>query len=605
MVLIGNDRYESTWLTPLPSVARNLDGLEAAVLDPEIWGLPERNLTVLRNPSSHAEVHTAVENARDNATGTLLVYLAGHGLSSRWDQGDLLIPVYGSDTRRQRTMLSYRTLAEDILVPTGRPVHRMIILDCCHAGLAGNGPLGTGSSVVLAAVGPTRNADPGTKGHTVFTGALLRLLRFGIPGPEPVLTAGAICRELRQELRAEPPYWWSAGDGLTMPIAYNRAAAAVEPPAVPRPAVPRGRRRVPSGAGSGMIAAFGEALWEQLDTAPPGLVRPVRRLAERVLQGLRDRAVGPTLADLAEIAAAHLEDHEAGAALLTAIGPDDLRNLAIEPAGTEASWRLERRDDLALPARTGGRRLRLAAPVIVAGQRFASDDPARVRHLLAVTGPMVLLTADGRNATAPVGRTPHRTIRVAVNNAGPVAAATVLRDVALLLGTTVLTAGSGLPYGFRAGRAAAVTIEDGAVRVQGPVVDLAWVEAERAALTAAAHDGRDPAARLSAGARLRLLNTGRPVLIGPTAHADRMIGLPPILDAALERNIVVDVGEELRVVGAMLAPDGAAADVLRLALAAAAGIHAPGPPVLVEDLVVALRREVVRVCDSLDNLSRR
>lgn len=606
VVLIGTDTFESDNLSPLPRVGNNLDALSQAFADPEIFGLPDGNLAVLRNPSSHVLVHRAVQNARDAATDTLIVYLAGHGFPSRWLPGDLVLPLNGSDPAIRETLLSYRALAEDILVPAYGAPRRMIILDCCHAGLAANGPLGAGQSVVLAAVGATKDADPGTNRYTAFTEALLGLLSFGVPGPQPVLTAGAISRKLRRELRAEP-YWWSSCDGLTMPIARNRAVA--EAPAGPGPpASPRGRHRArvvhrapPNRGISTVTATFGDALWDHLRAAPAGLGRPVRQLAERVIQDLRDRAVAPTVADLAAIAAAHLDDPGAGAALLQAAGVTELRNLAVEAGDAGVAWRLERRTEVTMPvraARPPGPRLRLRAPLIVIGQRFATGDPARLRSLLATTGPLLVIT--GRGTVPPPGRGPHRTVGVALAGAGAVPAPIALQDLATLLGTPVLATGRELPAGFRAGQADSVTIGAGTVQVEHPVIDVAGVQTARAALTTALGNARDPAARRGAGARLRLLNTGRPVLTGPAAGDDRGIGLPAILDSAIDRNIVVDVGRTLEAARATLDLAGtAAAEVLRAALTRAARTRATNHPVLVEVLVEALRGEVVRVCDSL------
>ncbi|NEB67034.1 caspase family protein, partial [Streptomyces fulvissimus] len=44
------------------------------------WNLPVANCTVLRDPASPRDLSRAVEEAAKEATDTLLVYYAGHGL---------------------------------------------------------------------------------------------------------------------------------------------------------------------------------------------------------------------------------------------------------------------------------------------------------------------------------------------------------------------------------------------------------------------------------------------------------------------------------------------------------------------------------------------
>ncbi|WP_338137789.1 caspase family protein [Streptomyces anulatus] len=78
-VLIGVHDY--TTLENLPAVAQNLEGLRAALTDPEVWGLPDTACTVISQPRSIGDVLDIVREKARRAEDTLLVYYAGHGLT--------------------------------------------------------------------------------------------------------------------------------------------------------------------------------------------------------------------------------------------------------------------------------------------------------------------------------------------------------------------------------------------------------------------------------------------------------------------------------------------------------------------------------------------
>ena len=77
-VLIGISRYR--FLGQLDAVHNNLSNLSKVLQDKQIWGLPPGNCVVVEDPLSATEALDPIAAAAHDATDTLLVYYAGHGL---------------------------------------------------------------------------------------------------------------------------------------------------------------------------------------------------------------------------------------------------------------------------------------------------------------------------------------------------------------------------------------------------------------------------------------------------------------------------------------------------------------------------------------------
>ncbi|MEU6328143.1 glycine betaine ABC transporter substrate-binding protein [Streptomyces sp. NPDC047049] len=207
-VLIGTSRY--THLAALPSVANNLTALATALRAPSSWGLAKEHCTVITNPGDWTEVLHAVRTAAEEASDTLLVYFAGHGLLEE-TRGDLFLGLPHSEQGRSYTGVPYSALRDVVL--TGRPKRHVVILDCCFSGRA----LGTMSgpaaiadqaeiegSYLLAASPETSFAlAPQGETYTAFTGELLRLLHNGVPGGPDLLDLDTVYNTMRAALRAK------------------------------------------------------------------------------------------------------------------------------------------------------------------------------------------------------------------------------------------------------------------------------------------------------------------------------------------------------------------------------------------------------------------
>ncbi|MFE2186317.1 ABC transporter substrate-binding protein [Streptomyces sp. NPDC059455] len=209
-VLIGTSRYAH--LEQIPAVANNLSALAAALCAPGSWGLRPEHCTVIEDPSTAVEVLEAVRTAAEEATDTLLVYFAGHGLVEP-RRGELFLGLTGSIQHRSYTGLPYGTLRDVVL--DGRAGRQVMLLDCCFSGrVLGFMSAASAEAVIdqveiegtylLASVPDTSFAlAPPGETHTAFTGELLRLLREGVPGGPELLDLDTVYAQVYAALRAK------------------------------------------------------------------------------------------------------------------------------------------------------------------------------------------------------------------------------------------------------------------------------------------------------------------------------------------------------------------------------------------------------------------
>ncbi|WP_439676779.1 caspase family protein [Embleya sp. MST-111070] len=206
-VLIGVARYDD--LDDLPTVANNLNDLAAMLGGSHSWGLPERNLRVIADPPTGKPIVDVVREAAREATDTLLVYYAGHGLLES-DTGELFLSLPESIQGEGYTGLEYRHLRKALL--ESRAVRRVVILDCCYGGRA-LGSMGDsqglaeqaaieGTFVLTAAHENVRAIAPLDERHTAFTGALLSVVEDGVPGGPGLLDLNTVYSATRERLLA-------------------------------------------------------------------------------------------------------------------------------------------------------------------------------------------------------------------------------------------------------------------------------------------------------------------------------------------------------------------------------------------------------------------
>jgi WD40 repeat protein len=253
IILFGTGNHPpGSRLPPVPSIGPSLTDVAAAFR--ERAGVPGDNITLILDPANPSELGGALDAAARDATDVICMYFAGHGLVG--DGGELYLATAATaDPARglEYTALPYRTLLR-IIRDCAAPA-AAIILDCCFAGRA-DAPVGPAAvdavferaplhgGVVLSASARDERAlaVPGER-HTMFTGALIDLLRDGDPEGNRDLTIDQAYRYLSRVLpeRGAPrPHLRSSDHAADLVLAPNHAYPAEqdidEPPAdVPCP----------------------------------------------------------------------------------------------------------------------------------------------------------------------------------------------------------------------------------------------------------------------------------------------------------------------------------------------------------------------------------
>ncbi|WP_179500021.1 caspase family protein [Streptomyces sp. WZ.A104] len=241
-VLIGTHSYRS--LEQLPAVQANLRDLSEALRDAMLWGLPEPHCTVVLDPEDGSAMLDPVHSAAEEATDTLFVYYAGHGLRDA-DTADLYLALTGSRENTGYTAVAFEHLRAAIR--SSRARRRVIVLDCCFSGraartLAGDadtlaGRVAVDGAYVLTASPKDRLAlAPEGEVHTAFTGELLHLMRTGVADGQELIDLNTIYRVLDERLRAKnrpKPQRSQENDIGRLPLIRNRARAERHVPAGP------------------------------------------------------------------------------------------------------------------------------------------------------------------------------------------------------------------------------------------------------------------------------------------------------------------------------------------------------------------------------------
>jgi uncharacterized caspase-like protein len=210
-VLIGCSRY--TTLDDRPSIAAGVNDLYAVLTAPATGGFAPQTCRVVHDPQHPGDLVEHVLQAARAATDTLLVYYAGHGLLDNRNQLHLAVAASSPDKPLIPSSAVNYDQVRDVLHQSPAR-NRMVILDCCYAGraipdLSGPADLADRAVIsgayVLTATLPTQTAlAPDQARYTAFTGALLDLLRHGIPNGPDLLTLQTLYPHLRRHLVGPP-----------------------------------------------------------------------------------------------------------------------------------------------------------------------------------------------------------------------------------------------------------------------------------------------------------------------------------------------------------------------------------------------------------------
>ncbi len=231
-VLIGSASYVSADLDDLPAVAGSLTGLAEVLTDPALGVLPPDRCIVVADPASARTAQRALRKYAALAHDTLLVYWAGHGVSGP-DDG-LYLGAGDTDVDELPvTALAIGHIREAML--RSPAANRILILDYCFAGHAvpggvtpapaGQAPIG-GVYTLVSALPGARCFSPPQAMYTAFTGALIGIMRSGVPGGPELLTLATVYDQMVYALasRGLPRPWQSGTGAATQPaLAHNPA----------------------------------------------------------------------------------------------------------------------------------------------------------------------------------------------------------------------------------------------------------------------------------------------------------------------------------------------------------------------------------------------
>lgn len=246
VVLIGTTECprDPRYLPPLPQVEANLRALERLCTDPEVIGLPEGAITTLLDVEHASEITEAIAAAAREATDTLIVYYAGHGLFGTAETPLFLVARNSTDDGKDHNAVRINLVKKAMRESPARK--RVLILDCCYSGRAFDQGMSSadprsaaapaidvdGTFGIAAAPGDAKALAPSGETLTRFTGALVEVLNRGTDSAEPVLTLDEVFRavEARISRAGDAPLprqanWQKAG---AFRLARNRALRGPE-----------------------------------------------------------------------------------------------------------------------------------------------------------------------------------------------------------------------------------------------------------------------------------------------------------------------------------------------------------------------------------------
>lgn len=258
-VLIGVHDY--THLAALGPVRNNVPALKELLTDPGVLGLPEEHCLDRTQPTEARQLLDEIHTVAGEATDTLLVYYAGHGLINLREGRSLHLALPDSPREGQwYRSLSYAHIRD--AVAASPALHKIVILDCCYSGRALNewmsaddGPHAPGGgadggvfeaasvaeqieierSFVLTATAEDELAlCPAGERHSALTGALVAVLRDGVPGSQPTLAMDTVYEHVYAALREQDrplPQQGLRNRGSKIVLARNRAYGGGQPPA--------------------------------------------------------------------------------------------------------------------------------------------------------------------------------------------------------------------------------------------------------------------------------------------------------------------------------------------------------------------------------------
>ena len=209
---------------------------------PMLGGLLAQRCVVLADPSGVRTVYRILRQYATSAEDTLLVYFAGHGRTG--PRNELYLGLANTDPDELSVSALPFELVREVFADSPAD-NRVVILDCCFAGRAIQdmsgldarilGQLGIAGTYTLTSAPANAVAlAPQGAPYTAFTGELLQLLQWGVPGGPELLTLNEIYRRLRHTMRQRGfPVPEQRTVGMADLLALTRNPAHNTPPRTP------------------------------------------------------------------------------------------------------------------------------------------------------------------------------------------------------------------------------------------------------------------------------------------------------------------------------------------------------------------------------------
>jgi hypothetical protein len=215
-LLIGSSSFpEDSSIASIPNVLANLQYFKKSLINPEIVGIPESNITISQD-ENRSEIERKLRDIADktrNKKYTLLIYYTGHGILSSDDFQLYLTTHFTSKQNLEIDGINIENFKKYIKKSiAGR---KIVILDCCHSG-AIIGAMGNissniqsqlngfeGTYVMTSAAEDTPSLFPAGSPEqpTYFTGKLLEILNEGLDIDTQYCSLRDIYNELEIELK--------------------------------------------------------------------------------------------------------------------------------------------------------------------------------------------------------------------------------------------------------------------------------------------------------------------------------------------------------------------------------------------------------------------
>ncbi|MET8051539.1 caspase family protein [Streptosporangium sp. NPDC005286] len=211
-VLIGVGTYSH--LPPVPAALNSLTRFSSLLTGP-LCGWPSERISVISDVERLGDLPDQLVELFDSVKDVALFYFVGHGLFGSDDQLCLGLGHSRSDAvRRKTTSLPFDAIR--YAINNSPALAKIVILDCCHAGLATGRPgtlsaagvlektHGTGAYTLAAAEGHASawyETDPAVPmPQTYFTKYLADVIESGIAGQGTYLTLDSIFAEVTDTL---------------------------------------------------------------------------------------------------------------------------------------------------------------------------------------------------------------------------------------------------------------------------------------------------------------------------------------------------------------------------------------------------------------------